>query len=50
MAETPKAESLDVSVAMESSFRTTGDRVHAVLTIGLLAACAANLMLVCSLL
>jgi cytochrome c-type biogenesis protein CcmH/NrfG len=33
---------------METSFRTSGKRVHAALTVALLAACAANLVLVCS--
>ncbi len=33
---------------MGTTFKTSGDRVHVVLTAALLAACAANLMLVCS--
>jgi cytochrome c-type biogenesis protein CcmH/NrfG len=33
---------------METSFKTSGEGVHVALTVALLAACAANLMLVCS--
>jgi hypothetical protein len=33
---------------METTFRTSGAGVHAALTVALLAACAANLVLVCS--
>jgi hypothetical protein len=33
---------------IEATFRTSGERVHAALTVGLLVACAANLVLVCS--
>jgi hypothetical protein len=33
---------------METTFRTSGKAVHAALTVALLAACAANLVLVCS--
>jgi hypothetical protein len=33
---------------MATSFKTSGERVHVVLTVALLAACAANLMLVCT--
>jgi cytochrome c-type biogenesis protein CcmH/NrfG len=33
---------------MVTSFETSGKRVHAALTVALLAACAANLVLVCS--
>jgi len=35
---------------MKTSFKSAGEGVHAALTIALLAACAANLILVCSLL
>jgi cytochrome c-type biogenesis protein CcmH/NrfG len=33
---------------MATSFKTSGKQVHIVLTVALLAACAANLVLVCS--
>jgi hypothetical protein len=33
---------------METSFKSSGERVHVALSVALLAACAANLMLVCS--
>jgi hypothetical protein len=33
---------------METTFRSSGEGVHAALTMALLAACAANLVLVCS--
>jgi len=33
---------------MATTFKTSGERLHAVLSVALLAACAANLMLVCS--
>jgi hypothetical protein len=33
---------------MGTTFKTSGERVHVTLTIALLAACAANLVLVCS--
>jgi cytochrome c-type biogenesis protein CcmH/NrfG len=33
---------------MATTFKTAGERVHVTLTIALLAACAANLVLVCS--
>jgi hypothetical protein len=33
---------------MATTFKTSGERVHVALTVALLAACAANLMLVCS--
>jgi hypothetical protein len=33
---------------MGTTFKTAGERVHVALTVALLAACAANLMLVCS--
>jgi hypothetical protein len=33
---------------MQMPYQTAGERLHAALTVGLLAACAANLMLVCS--
>jgi hypothetical protein len=35
---------------MQTPYKTAGERLHAALTVALLAACAANLMLVCSLL
>jgi hypothetical protein len=33
---------------MATSFKTSGKQVHIVLAVALLAACAANLVLVCS--
>jgi hypothetical protein len=33
---------------MATSFKTSGERMHVALSIALLAACAANLVLVCS--
>jgi hypothetical protein len=33
---------------METTFKTSGEAVHVALSVALLAACAANLMLVCS--
>jgi hypothetical protein len=33
---------------MGTSFKSSGERVHVALTVALLAACAANLLLVCS--
>jgi hypothetical protein len=33
---------------MATTFKTSIERVHVALTVALLAACAANLMLVCS--
>jgi len=33
---------------MATTFKTSGEHVHIALTVALLAACAANLMLVCS--
>jgi hypothetical protein len=33
---------------MRTTFKSTGERVHVALTVALLAACAANLALVCS--
>jgi cytochrome c-type biogenesis protein CcmH/NrfG len=33
---------------METTLKTSGERVHFALTVALLAACAANLVLVCS--
>jgi hypothetical protein len=35
-------------MVMATTFKTSGERVHVVLTVALLVACAANLMLVCS--
>jgi hypothetical protein len=32
---------------MATTFKSSGERVHATLTLALLAACAANLVLVC---
>jgi hypothetical protein len=48
MAETLRVESPDVFTAMRTTFKTSGERVHVVLTVTLLAACAANLVLVCT--
>jgi hypothetical protein len=36
------------SLAMETNLKSSVERLHIVLTVALLAACAANLMLVCS--
>jgi hypothetical protein len=33
---------------METSFKASGERLHVALSVALLTACAANLMLVCS--
>jgi hypothetical protein len=33
---------------MRTTFKSSGERVHVALTVALLAACAANLALVCS--
>jgi hypothetical protein len=33
---------------MRTTFKSSGERVHLALTVALLAACAANLALVCS--
>jgi hypothetical protein len=33
---------------MATTFKTSGERVHVVLSVALLAACAANLVLVCA--
>jgi hypothetical protein len=33
---------------MRTTFKASGERVHFALTVALLAACAANLVLVCS--
>jgi hypothetical protein len=33
---------------MATTFKSSGERVHVALSVALLAACAANLMLVCS--
>jgi hypothetical protein len=36
------------SLVMGTTFKTSGEQVHIALTVALLAACAANLVLVCS--
>jgi hypothetical protein len=36
------------SLAMSTTFKTFGERMHMLLTLALLAACAANVVLVCS--
>jgi hypothetical protein len=41
-------ESPDVFVAMRTILQTSCERVHITLTFALLAACAANLVLVCA--
>jgi hypothetical protein len=46
LRETPGLESPDVFAVMGTTFKTSGERVHVALTIALLAACAANLVLV----
>ena len=48
MSETLRVESPDVFAVMETTFRSSREGVHAVLTVALLAACAANLLLACS--
>jgi hypothetical protein len=47
MAETLGVESPDVFAVMETTFKTAAG-LHTGLTVALLAACAANLILVCS--
>ena len=41
-------ESLDVLAIMSTRFKASGERLYMALSLALLAACAANLMLVCS--
>lgn len=48
MPETPRPESLDVLRAMRFILQGFCQRVHIALTIALLAACVANLVLVCA--
>ena len=48
MPETPGVESPDVLPAMKTILQTSFERVHVTLTVALLAACAANLALVCA--
>jgi hypothetical protein len=48
MAETPGVESPDVLPAMTTTLKTSVESVHIVLSVALLAACAANLVLVCA--
>jgi hypothetical protein len=48
LRETPALESPDVFIVMRTILKTSGGGVHIVLTVALLAACAANLMLVCA--
>ncbi|THD71140.1 MAG: hypothetical protein E7813_06120 [Bradyrhizobium sp.] len=48
LRETLRPESPDVSPVMKTIPKTSGGPVHIALTVGLLAACAANLMLVCA--
>jgi len=48
MAETPGVESPDVLRIMGTVLKTSAENVHVALTVALLAACAANLMLVCA--
>jgi hypothetical protein len=45
--ETPWVESTDV-FAMRTMLQTSGERLHIALSVALLAACAANLALVCT--
>jgi hypothetical protein len=45
--ETPEVESPDVFTVMRTILGTSGGGVHIALAVVLLAACAANLMLVC---
>jgi hypothetical protein len=48
MAETHGLESPDVLLAMTTTLKTSVQSVHIVLSAALLAACAANLALVCA--
>ena len=48
MRETPEAESPDVFMVMETILTTSPGGVHIALTVALVAACAANLILVCA--
>jgi hypothetical protein len=48
MPETLRPESLDVLRAMRFILQGSCQRLHIALTIALLAACAANLVLVCA--
>jgi hypothetical protein len=48
MPETPGVESPDVLRVMKTILQTSFERVHVTLTVALLAACAANLALVCA--
>jgi hypothetical protein len=48
LRETLRLESPDVSAVMRTIPGTSGGRVQIALTVALLAACAANLMLVCA--
>jgi len=48
LPETRRLESPDVFVVMSTLFQTSCERIHVALTVALLAACAANLALVCA--
>jgi hypothetical protein len=48
MPETPWIESPDIFAVMGTTLKTSGERLHVALLLALLAACAANLMLLCS--
>jgi len=46
LAETPRPESPDAFAMMRTALKTPFERVHMLLTVALLAACATNLALV----
>jgi hypothetical protein len=48
LPETRAAESPDVFLVMRTILNTSAGEVHIALAVALLAACAANLMLVCA--
>jgi hypothetical protein len=48
LVETHRLESPDVFAIMSTLLQTSCQRLHIALTIALLAACAANLVLVCA--
>jgi hypothetical protein len=48
MPETLRLESPDVFAIMRTLLQTSCERLHIALTVALLAACAANLALVCA--
>jgi hypothetical protein len=48
LPETRRPESPDIFAIMSTLFQTSCERIHIALTVALLAACAANLVLVCA--